>query len=1012
MKKYAVIIIAMVLAAGTAEAVTWSGGNTNWTEPDSDSFDSEYTVGLSVDFTTNGAGGVVVTNAGVSPGAINVTSGSYTFSGGSIGGIGMLTKAGSGTLTISSAITGSRGIGWGAGGAVTLSSTSNTFTGPINGSGATGNDYLYFTSIGDAPGAGAITLNKNSWEGHLIYNGSSNLILNYRKIGIGGNNVSGMGYPCNCFEISGSGTVTINTDLIVSGAGAKLLGLGGSNTGTNSINGRVPDGAGALTIHIVGANWYFSGTNTYSGGTSARGGKLTFQGIQALPSSGTVNFSGGLISILDDGWGVIDRSGANLQENNNAITLFVGNNNTANGGRSSGTTAGSVISLGVLNMATSSGWWSRQMNITGANGYSVRLAGANLSWWGSPYAEKFNPTTASIQITGTVQQVNGKTLASLSGGSDAQPSPYLSLDGTATGNIISGIIKDALDYTDLSNPNARALGVTKANTSEWTLAGTNTYTGTNTLTQGTLSISEDANLGKTNALVFNGGTLRITGTTLNSYVLGQIGTHPVTLMATTVGLDIADPANTFTVSTVLNHGSGGLAKAGVGTLVLTATNTYTGTTTISRGTLTLRDAGAGLAQTLGALTLAGPDVTLQSDRVVGPLSTSFGTLTARVAGNTANIVYTGGTIGSDNRINITNSVGFINKGIFLNGADYAAMNAANTYVRALIYGSDGNTLPADTIGTGNHVKLTATPVIQNSIALLSLNLAGSGINYTNNAGQVLTVPGIIKAGGGTNTISGGTVTGGAGIELVIRTDTAPDSLAVDTPVTGTGALTKSGAGTLVLSGTNTYSGASYINGGTFLIGGSGQLGSGTYATNIINNGVFVYGSSATQSISGVISGGGSLTMSGSGKLTLSGTNTYTGSTMIGPGTLEIGGTGLLGSGIYGASITNNGTFLYNSSATQVVTCAISGMGTTTINAGTFCLQGSFSNVARVRVVTGGKLVLNYAGTNNIFQLYLDGVPVYGIWGAVGSGAINQSTLLAGTGIIQIPPVAGTVVTLR
>ena len=70
---------------------------------------------------------------------------------------------------------------------------------------------------------------------------------------------------------------------------------------------------------------------------------------------------------------------------------------------------------------------------------------------------------------------------------------------------------------------------------------------------------------------------------------------------------------------------------------------------------------------------------------------------------------------------------------------------------------------------------------------------------------------------------------------------------------GATALTKWGTGTVSLNATNTFTGNITNNAGTIAVGGAGQLGGGSYAGNIVNYGTFVYGSTATQTLSGVIS---------------------------------------------------------------------------------------------------------------------------------------------------------------
>ena len=104
-----------------------------------------------------------------------------------------------------------------------------------------------------------------------------------------------------------------------------------------------------------------------------------------------------------------------------------------------------------------------------------------------------------------------------------------------------------------------------------------------------------------------------------------------------------------------------------------------------------------------------------------------------------------------------------------------------------------------------------------------------------------------------------------------------------------GSIAKSGNGILELDGVNTYTGGTAISGGTLLIAGGGQLNSGAYSAGISlsNNAALLYGSTASQTFSGIISGTGALTQS-AGYLALTASNTYSGGATISGGTLAIG----------------------------------------------------------------------------------------------------------------------------
>ena len=168
-------------------------------------------------------------------------------------------------------------------------------------------------------------------------------------------------------------------------------------------------------------------------------------------------------------------------------------------------------------------------------------------------------------------------------------------------------------------------------------------------------------------------------------------------------------------------------------------------------------------------------------------------------------------------------------------------------------------------------------------------------------------------------------------------------------IAGSNNLTKSGDGILLLSGANTYSGDTIISDGTLQTTGTladttdVSVSSGAIydvdATDTINslegagnvelaNAItLTTGDSGNNTVSGIISGSGNLAKAGSGTFTLSGVNTYSGTTAINAGTLNI--SGQLGSGTYASNISNSGLLNYTSSSDQTLSGVISGTGALT-----------------------------------------------------------------------------------
>ena len=153
--------------------------------------------------------------------------------------------------------------------------------------------------------------------------------------------------------------------------------------------------------------------------------------------------------------------------------------------------------------------------------------------------------------------------------------------------------------------------LTQSGTGNLTLTRANTYTGTTTVSAGTLTIGAGGTLGTGN-IVVSGGNL-VGGTTAVQKFTGTSGSYSGILTGTT-----------------------GLNKTGAGTLVLSGANTYTGTTTVAAGTLLVHgsvgavtvNSGATIGGngTLGATSLSSGS-TIAAGASVGSLTVSSLTVT-------------------------------------------------------------------------------------------------------------------------------------------------------------------------------------------------------------------------------------------------------------------------------------------------------------------------------------------------------------------------------------------------
>ena len=622
---------------------------------------------------------------------------------------------GAGTLTFAD-------VGGAGGRSLNFNATNNDFTGrlEIGSNGMT----LQVNSLLDPSGAGAIALNQST-------------TLSNSTFAYGTGAITPLNLSNRVFEVNASGAliatiinlntthaININTNLQASGAGAKTLQFDAANGPTNIFSGSITNGAGGGTIAVnkTGAGtWALGGTNTYSGDTNLLAvgttGRLVFQGSQSLSPNTKLIFAQNSSNVqsvrfLDDAAGTINFNRPIEFGGNNTIQvlgIFVGNNNTANLGSSAGTTTGSTIQVGNIthtSLASDTGTWN--INVTGANGYRLQTGTITLNNLVNRTANNttvtvLNPTSASMTVA-AVAMAAGNT------GTANDGIPVLRLDGTSSGNIISGAISNAPDGPGFGS--GQALSLQKQNTSIWTLNGTSTYSGTTTISAGTL-------IG-TNAV-------QSFGTNLSGISIAGAGTLSLR----------NDSSVSFTNGTsaynIANSASG--ATINVDRVTGTGTNTITVgnlTTTSTAGTWTLNFTGANGVR-LSTGTLNTPVSTVVATHTINNNIADGGTLTLDSVFDQATTVAspdlvfagTGDTIVTGA---ITQTLSTMD--LIKNGGGMLTLNGVNTYGGATnVNGGTllvGGSISGSTVTVGNTAILKGTGSITATVDVQGGGTLASG----------------------------------------------------------------------------------------------------------------------------------------------------------------------------------------------------------------------------------------------------------------------------------------------
>jgi autotransporter-associated beta strand protein len=549
--------------------------------------------------------------------------------------------------------------------------------------------------------------------------------------------------------------------------------------------------------------------------------------------------------------------------------------------------------------------------------------------------------------------------------------------------------------------------LTKNDTGTWTLSGFNTYTGTTTITAGTLKLGNASALGgissgtsitsgavldlngmnytNTEPLTVNGTGISSGGSVINSSttgatfaglitlgstssIVGGTGTinisNPGTITGATCGLTLGGSAG-GTLASILGTTNGTLTKADAGTWTLSGANIYTGLTTINNGTLKLQTVA--FSTTSRAYSIgSGAIMNIDGNTGVALGTTDIsGTGTLRITGGN---LYN--SIGSGRYITMylgSGSLIDVQSGATLTNGGWSDINWINNKADLNVDGKldiwDGGTVFVD--------------------ALTGLGTVDKGYN------------------GGANSLTVGVDNGSGVFSGVIKNTLA--SLP----------LIKNGTGTQTLSGTNTYSGITTINAGNLKLDNASALGGTTSGTSITSGAVLDlngtnYSNAEPLIVNGTgILGGGALLNSGSaatysGLITLGSASSIVG----GSGTINISNSGTITGATFGLTLggaaggtlasilgTTSGTLTKVDDGTWTLSGANTFTGGTTLNSGTLNINNNqaLGTSAGTFTITGGTIDATTSGIFTVaYPLALNGDLTFAGTNSLNLGAGNVS----------------------
>jgi filamentous hemagglutinin family protein len=739
----------------------------------------------------------------------------------------------------------------------------------------------------------------------------------------------------------------------VNGGGVAL-----KNSATLNINGQNTTSSGAGTgVLIQGAGIYrstgTSGAVTITGSATTGTAGSTGVSVQAgVSTDGNIDIQGNVASAASTGVSITSSGGVQVNGSNKTINIS-SNYSVANAGyiKVTGTTGtGSSINLtstnnGISGAGTIGDTTNKNASITitqaGTSTYDGAINAANLTKAGTgtlTLGSWVATTPVATNISNAYTVKDGGTLSLSPGATYAQLNP-------ASVNV----------------ENASTFSLNAAGNGFWKNTAFNFIGG---LGGGTMNLAGNpvGNIGTTNTFTTSGGATNTVTGLLNA----NSSNVNLSLTTATSGTALSDGSYAALAFTTNIQGGYGIDNGSTVTIdgggsVLFKDKLRATTLNINSGTLQMGDGSAVTAATTPDLTVTNVSIGSNAKLIFNRVDNHTNSSAISGAGSFIKIGSGTTTLTGDSTLSGTTTISGGTLQIGNGGATGALGSGAIVNNAALIINRDNTssaTFANAISGTGTLTKTgTGTAIL-------------TGDNTYSGATTITT--GTLQIGSGSTT---GTLGSGSVVDNSTLIFNRSDDITVANAISGTGSIEQAGTGTTTLTSNNTYSGTTTISDGTLQIGNgstSGSLGSGS----VIDNGTLIFNRSDDITVANAISGTGELEQAGTGTTTLTSNNTYSGTTTISDGILQIGNgstTGSLGSG----SVIDNGTLVFNRSNSITVTNAISGTGELSqAGTGTTILTGNNTYSGTTTINDGTLQIGNDTST-----------------GSLGTGAVINNSLL-------------------